>query len=80
MGEELKFIDFHQLQIENKKHVKDIDDRNKKLLVLKVNSANTVASLQELKTQLSIAEKTQRENEKDWILKENQKIKQNLDI
>ncbi len=31
MGEDLKFIDFHQLQIENKKHIKDIDDRNSKL-------------------------------------------------
>ena len=36
MGEDLKFIDFHQLQIENKKHVKDIDDSNNKLLILKV--------------------------------------------
>jgi hypothetical protein len=29
MGEELKFIDFHQLQIENKKHVKDIDSSSR---------------------------------------------------
>lgn len=35
MGDDLKFIDFHQLQIENKKHVKDIDERNKKLVALK---------------------------------------------
>jgi hypothetical protein len=49
MGEELKFIDFHQLQIENKKHVKDIDDRNNRLLILKVSSANSVGHLQELK-------------------------------
>ena len=42
MGDDLKFIDFHQLQIENKKHVKDIDDRNSKLLTLKINSGNTV--------------------------------------
>ena len=32
MGDVLHYIDFHQLQIENKKHVKDIDERNKKLL------------------------------------------------
>jgi hypothetical protein len=32
MGDDLKFIDFHQLQIENKKHVKEIEDRNKTLL------------------------------------------------
>ena len=42
MGDDLKFIDFHQLQIENKKHVKDIDERNKKLLSLKLNSGKTV--------------------------------------
>jgi hypothetical protein len=29
MGDDLKFIDFHQLQIENKKFVKDIDEKNK---------------------------------------------------
>lgn len=37
MGEDLKFIDFHQLQIENKKHVKDINDRNDKLRKLKLD-------------------------------------------
>ena len=42
MGDDLKFIDFHQLQIENKKHVKDIDERNKKLLALKLNAGKTV--------------------------------------
>jgi hypothetical protein len=42
MGDDLKFIDFHQLQIENKKHVKDIDERNKKLLSMKLNSGKTV--------------------------------------
>jgi hypothetical protein len=56
MGEDLKFIDFHQLQIENKKHVKDIDDRNNKLLILKVSAANTVLSLNELKNRLLEAE------------------------
>merc|ERR1711990_307543 len=57
MGEELKFIDFHQLQIENKKHVKDIDDRNNKLIILKVSAASPVQSLNELKKDLSIAER-----------------------
>lgn len=32
MGDDLKFIDFHQLQIENKKFAKDIDDKNKQLV------------------------------------------------
>jgi hypothetical protein len=41
MGDDLKFIDFHQLQIENKKHVIDIDSRSKKVVALKLNSGNT---------------------------------------
>ena len=36
MGDDLKFIDFHQLQIENKKYVKDIDQKNADLLDLKI--------------------------------------------
>lgn len=52
MGEDLKFIDFHQLQIENKKFVKDIDDRNKTLLDLKLESTTTVQTLNKIKKQL----------------------------
>lgn len=80
MGEDLKFIDFHQLQIENKKHVKDIDDRNNKLLILKVSAANTVLSLNELKNKLLDAEHEEQEIEKDLQLKEQSKIKQLNDI
>lgn len=35
-GDELKFIDFHQLQIENKKYLKDLEEKNTKLLELKL--------------------------------------------
>lgn len=35
-GDELKFIDFHQLQIENKKYLKNLEDKNAKLLELKL--------------------------------------------
>lgn len=80
LGEELKFIDFHQLQIENKKHVKDIDDRNEKLLVLKVNSATTVAGLQELKDELQREEKLAAENERKMHAAMTSKIKQMQDI
>lgn len=59
MGDDLKFIDFHQLQIENKKHVKDIDERNKKLLSLKLNSGKTVQTLNGLKKRLNDAIKLQ---------------------
>ena len=59
MGDDLKFIDFHQLQIENKKHVKDIDERNKKLLSLKLNSGKTVQTLNQYKKKLQDALKMQ---------------------
>jgi multidrug resistance efflux pump len=64
MGEDLKFIDFHQLQIENKKHVKDIDDRNKKLLKLKLDSGKIVQKLNVLKKNLTEATKEQEELER----------------
>lgn len=61
MGDELKFIDFHQLQIENKKHVKDIDERNRRMMSLKLNSTNTQHSLTNLKKKLTAAEYRQKE-------------------
>jgi len=70
MGDDLKFIDFHQLQIENKKHVKDIDERNKKLVALKVNATKTVQTLNNLKKKLGDANK---ENE---MIHSEMKIKQ----
>ena len=53
MGNDLKFIDFHQLQIENKKHVKDIDERNTKLLDLKLATAKVIHKLNEVKKKLA---------------------------
>lgn len=35
-SQELKFIDFYQLQIENKKYMKEVDEKNKMLLKLKM--------------------------------------------
>jgi len=55
LGDDLKFIDFHQLQIENKKFVKDIDDRNKTLLDLKLESTTTVQTLNKIKKSLTDA-------------------------
>ena len=69
MGDDLKFIDFHQLQIENKKHVKDIDERNKKLLALKLNSGKTVQTLNSLKKKLKDQEKKQESVSKEMIMK-----------
>lgn len=70
MGEDLKFIDFHQLQIENKKHVKDIDDRNVKMIQLKGSSGSVVISLNEVKKDLAIAMKRGDEIERDLELKQ----------
>lgn len=53
MGDDLKFIDFHQLQIENKKFVKDIDERNKTLIKLKLETTTTQQTLNKLKKQLT---------------------------
>lgn len=70
MGDDLKFIDFHQLQIENKKHVKDIDERNKKLLALKLNSGKTVQTLNNLKKKLQDAIKLQEMISRDNQMKD----------
>jgi len=45
MGDDLKFIDFHQLQIENKKYVKEIEEKNTKLLNLKTSTGQIVTKL-----------------------------------
>jgi len=52
MGDDLKFIDFHQLQIENKKYVKLIDEKNKRLLTLKIATGKISSVLIEERTRL----------------------------
>ena len=56
MGDDLKFIDFHQMQIANKKHVKEIEERNKKLIKLKLSCGSTTQTLTRLKKNLADAE------------------------
>merc|ERR1712232_607414 len=65
MGDDLKFIDFHQLQIENKKYVKEIDDKNDKLLQLKLQTGNIVTrwNNKKKKLQKQIETKIQLEND-----------------
>ena len=53
MGDELKFLDFHQLQIENKKHVKEIEEKNEKLLEYQIDSGKIGAKLLEAKRLLN---------------------------
>lgn len=49
MGDVLHYIDFHQLQIENKQYVQKIEERNQELLQLKMTTGNTVQVLNNLK-------------------------------
>ncbi|RHY59311.1 hypothetical protein DYB34_003410, partial [Aphanomyces astaci] len=53
MGDALHYIDFHQLQIENKQYVAKIEERNDELLKLKQTTGNTVQLLNTLKQKLS---------------------------
>lgn len=53
MGDDLKFIDFHQLQIENKKYVKEIDEKNSKLMFLKQSTGKISSSLIEERQKLN---------------------------
>ena len=65
MGDVLHYIDFHQLQIENKQYVAKIEERNADLLKLKMTTGNTVQILNNLKKKLSnlIAESEWLKNE-----------------
>mmetsp|Transcript_29267 Transcript_29267/g.50558 ORF Transcript_29267/g.50558 Transcript_29267/m.50558 type:complete len:253 (+) Transcript_29267:70-828(+) len=42
MGDVLHYIDFHQLQIENKQHIAKIEERNEELLKLKMTTGKAV--------------------------------------
>jgi len=52
-GDALHYIDFHQLQIENKQYQARIGDRNEQLLRLKMTTSKTVQTLNRLKKALS---------------------------
>lgn len=52
MGDALHYIDFHQLQIENKQYVATIEERNEDLLKLKQTTGSTVQVLNSLKKKL----------------------------
>lgn len=78
MGDDLKFIDFHQLQIENKKHVKDIDERNQRLLALKLTTGKTVQKLNSLKQKLN-TELEEEKKKEDEIIEMKKKLLQTKD-
>jgi len=52
-GDELQYIDFHQLQIENQQFVQRIEEANQELLDLKRRSGRTVKILNNMKKRLS---------------------------
>ena len=80
MGDDLKFIDFHQMQIQNKKHIDDIEDRNDKLLKFKNSSANVSHTLQKLKEDLETAKKRAEDIRKDMENKTASMMKKKKDI
>lgn len=54
VGDVLHYIDFHQLQIENKQYVAKIEERNDELLQVKHASSKTTQALNEYKRRLTI--------------------------
>lgn len=52
-GDQLKFIDFHQLQIENKKFLKELTEKNESLLELKLQTGSIIENLNESKKRLA---------------------------
>ncbi len=80
MGDDLKFIDFHQLQIENKKFVKDIDEKNKQLVQLKLQSGTTIQTLNKLKKELLEEQIKLQDYDKEGKVKTESLIKQQANI
>jgi len=65
IGDVLHYIDFHQLQIENKQYVATIEERNDELLQVKLLTGKTIQVLNEYKRRL--AEKLEEES---WLKNE----------
>mmetsp|Transcript_35804 Transcript_35804/g.82925 ORF Transcript_35804/g.82925 Transcript_35804/m.82925 type:complete len:353 (-) Transcript_35804:181-1239(-) len=72
MGDVLHYIDFHQLQIENKQYVSRIEERNDELLKLKMTTGATVQTLNSQKEKLSTLQQ-----ESEWLQRE---IKSRTDL
>lgn len=82
MGDDLKFIDFHQLQIENKKYVKEIDEKNEKLLDLKISTGKIVAKLTNEKKRLNkeVEDSKEKRNEIEEKKKNIEKTKKEIEL
>lgn len=54
VGDVLHYIDFHQLQIENKQYIAKIEERNDELLTVKLSTGKTIQALNEYKRRLNL--------------------------
>ena len=73
---ELQFIDFHQLQIENKKYVKEVDEKNKLLLKLKMTIGKITQDKNNYKNRLT--NELQRSMDSRREIKRNRQDKEKL--
>jgi chromosome segregation ATPase len=65
VGDSLHYIDFHQLQIENKQYVLKIEERNEELLHVKLSAGKTIQVLNEYKKRLK-----DKLDEAEWLKNE----------
>ena len=75
---ELQFIDFHQLQIENKKYVKEVDEKNKMLLKLKMTIGKITQDKNNYKNKLTNELRNSMNNKKE--IKKNLQDKEKLKL
>ena len=75
---ELQFIDFHQLQIENKKYVKEVDEKNKMLLKLKMTIGKITQDKNNYKNKLTNELQRSMDNRKE--IKRNREDKEKLKL
>jgi len=74
MGDVLHYIDFHQLQIENKQNVAKIEQRNQELLKLKMTTGKIVQVLNSKKHELN-----EIMSQSEWLKREIEARKEQLD-
>jgi chromosome segregation ATPase len=67
VGDALHYIDFHQLQIENKQYIAKIEEKNEELLTVKLATGKATQVLNDLKKRL-----VERSNESEWLETETQ--------
>ena len=72
----MQFIDFHQLQIENKKYVKEVDEKNKLLLKLKMTIGKITQDKNNYKNRLTNELQKSMDNRRE--IKRNRQDKEKL--